>query len=153
MLFCQQRILGWSLHYVSTNSESTGRQNVVAVPGLCHGVCKGTFPERLVALLYVVLSWKYFHYRWPFVSLEEKVHLMRHLVLLQENSDSCHLPILKHIWVFAPRFGVLHFSRNTWKGVYLDVWGKECGGNTKLFAWISLSLAPCSIQWVGWLPL
>ena len=60
--------------------------------------------------------------------------------------DENHLLILKNIWVFAPRFCVLSLRRITCKGVYFIVLGKGIGGNTKLFAWISLSLAPCSIQ-------
>ena len=44
-------------------------------------VCKGTFLGRLVASLYAVLSWECVHYRWKCVSIEEKAHLERHLVL------------------------------------------------------------------------
>ena len=62
------------------------RQNVGAVPGPCCGVCKGPFPGKLVASLYAVLSWACVHYRWRCVSLEEKTHLGRHLVVTPTNS-------------------------------------------------------------------
>ena len=41
---------------------------------------------QLVASLYAVHSWACVHYRWRCVSLEEKTHLGRHLVVTPTNS-------------------------------------------------------------------
>jgi len=49
-------------------------------PDRIEGVCKGTFPGRLVVLLYTVLSLACVQYRWPCVSLKEKELLGRPLV-------------------------------------------------------------------------
>ena len=58
--------------------------------GLCVdpvvGVCKGTFLGKLVASLYAVLTWTCVLYRRHCVSLEEKTHLGRHLVVTPTNS-------------------------------------------------------------------
>ena len=72
---------------VGTNSQST---LLAETWGLrldpVVGVCKGTFLGKLVASLYAVLSWACVHYRWRCVSLEEKTHLGRHLVVTPTNS-------------------------------------------------------------------
>ena len=64
-----------------------GRQNMWAASGHCCGVLLWKLSQgQLVALLYAVHSWACVHYRWHCVSLEEKAHLGRHLVVTPTNS-------------------------------------------------------------------
>ena len=52
----------------------------------CGGLSWELSQGQLVASLYAVLSLVCVHYRWRCVSLEEKAHLGRHLVVTPQNS-------------------------------------------------------------------
>ena len=79
----QLRIRSLSPYYVCTNSQSSQE---VKYRGYSVGVCKETFWGRLVAFLYIVLSLECFSYSWHCVSLKEKAHLERPLVVKNQIS-------------------------------------------------------------------
>ena len=57
------------------------------VVGVCsHGAFHGPAGCNACISLYAVHSWACVHYRWRCVSLEEKTHLGRHLVVTPTNS-------------------------------------------------------------------
>ena len=70
-----------SLQCSARTHKVARRQNMGAMSRPVIGVCRGTFPGRLGASLYAVHSWVCVHYRWHFVSLEEKANLGKPLVL------------------------------------------------------------------------